>query len=785
MIYLRAKDLVDVALRGIIHKLLLSFVRICELSVKVLHGNKTLKFLKVLAFNGDDGIKGELEKLKSLVEKESQMKQALTLESVKTSERNIVNGFSATKEGVRAVLDKVNDSDKKREANRIEKKQRETIQQALNQKDMYKKPHEDLKKTIVENTGKWLQQDNSFIRWADWQKDSESILCISGKEGYGKSYLVYTAIQALKKRYILGQENHSRTSVAYYYFRKGEQSLEDCLKALAWQIVLTDPVYQKDLADSCKDLDDADVEELWNRLFANHSAADATLFILLDGVNSIDKKYTKDWWKLLKNVQGRPSNKGPLRIRLLLSARVDTLEEIRRNLENPVLNIDLSSKNRDDIQIFIKDRLNKMNILSDLSKEQSLRDEISTSLAEDADGDFVNIDLLLKEISGMQRPSEIRAVLTKAKASDGRSDTIEREIQRCNKLLKDRDIQDLNELLAWVICAEGVLTLGELEAALYLKHRESSLGLGNRIQDQYSAFFHISGVGGDPDDATVTLVSDSIKEYFQKPPKTTGIEHLEADANLHESEVKIIKKFLETICDAELFAKFGFEEFFKRKLNRNATFIAVDLENAHLKILTGCLELISGDDCVETQPLFEYAVSYFPEHLKNVNLPLADPIKKAEIGKKLFELFSKNQYIEKWWTVESWLLRYLWIYQDSYVEAVLDWFKDPAAINQLSDTDKEWTKSLTANSSPGLDLLDPIMKFLASKRLRGFDCGSSEGVTMGFFACVHGYINKVCILLHLGKQLLKVAEIDQKTQGSASCSTFRRSSDGRSRVIRH
>ena len=117
VIYLKMKD-VDLPLRKIVYELMLCIVSICALSHEVLHGNKILKFLKVFAFNEDDGVKSELLKLGKLVDRESQMKTTLTYRITK-------EGFAETSEAiseVQAAVDKLADETRKRELESAEGK---------------------------------------------------------------------------------------------------------------------------------------------------------------------------------------------------------------------------------------------------------------------------------------------------------------------------------------------------------------------------------------------------------------------------------------------------------------------------------------------------------------------------------------------------------------------------------------------------------------------------------------------------------------------------------------
>ena len=471
------------------------------------------------------------------------------------------------------------------------------------------------------------------------------------------------------------------------------------MKAVAIQLAENDPVYLKNLTLACQKVEEEDARDavlLWSKLFASFFSSDATFFILLDGISQFDEKRMNGLRQILDDVQSRSRESNPLRIRLLLTSTIDITNEIETSLKYPILKIEMASKNKDDLEKFVIDRLDSMKVLKNLpAQAQGLRDEILTELTNHASGDFIDVDLLVKEISTMRRPAEIRSVLHKAKSSGRRSDTIAREIARCNESLGNEDIQDLNELLTWVICAQRSLTLTELEAILYAKNREISLRpLRDQIRDSYSSFFSVAtetdiGVDSYSD---VNLVSDSIRDYFQKALEPRGDSTLRVSDDVNESEVKIIKRFLRSVCDDNLFEKFGLDEFFNRKLGLTTAVISIDLDTAPSNIILDCLHVISGEYCEQTRPLFHYAIWSLTDYLFDVDLSLAVPKIKTAIGCELLNLFTKREIIERWWTEDTLFLGYWWFIEDKYVEKVLDWFKDTAVTKSFSKDDKEWVQ---------------------------------------------------------------------------------------------
>jgi hypothetical protein len=409
--------------------------------------------------------------------------------------------------------------------------------------------------------------------------------------------------------------------------------------------------------------------------------------VLLDGVDQMEEKHVKAFSQLLQQLQERSketTDRGSLCLRILLSGRNDTVERITNNFHGSVSIINLASNNKDDIERFVRDSISNISILSGTSTSvQTLRDEIFAGLTKDAKGDFINVDLLLKQIADKNRPKEMLEVLQRFQDGENRSDTIARSIEGLNNTLDQQDITDLNELLIWVMCAFRPLTLEELEAILFMKNGEggSSLQpLSDSITERYSKIFTVDQEP-DPDtkkiplQATVSMVSDSIADYFREISAAQDNELTQnpmASSDVNESEVKIVKRFLESVCEPDLYKKFQFEQFFLNKLNKSTATIKVDLEAAHLKIVGDSLEVICSEDNKAFEPLLDYAREFFRLHLSNIDLSLTLPQRKTAIGAQLLRLFADERIIARWWTDSNMSQRWNWLYTDDFADVVLN-----------------------------------------------------------------------------------------------------------------
>ncbi|KAJ5519706.1 Tetratricopeptide-like helical [Penicillium fimorum] len=752
-IYMRLPtDAVDAALRKIINEELVCFVDICALSIKVLRGHKVFIALKVFAFDGDEGVSGQLICLATLVERESQMRATLGFESQKTSERNIIENMEGTKK-INVTVDKLLNFENKRDADTASKKLLASIDLSLDiPSETFKVVQKTLRRLLgdqVQGSGEWLRGDPLYAKWASHENSPFSVLGISGGEGYGKSFLFASIVKYLQEAQPQSENDMRCISTAYHIFdQEGEQStLIQALKVLAWQIADQDIVYRKDVS-SVKATGINQIKDLWGVLFSKSQKSDSTFFLLLDGIDQIEMSELKEFFQVLEELHAISETWSQFKLRILITGRNDTMSKVKSQLGGGMSTIEVASESNDDVDKFIFDRMNKMDILSGSSDQVlSLQREIVQNLKTNTHGDFVNIGLLLHEISGKQRPSEIRDILSRS--GGNRSDTITRRIQRLNETLNEEDISDLNVLLTWVIFGRVPQNLELLEAILFLKAGESSLRpLAEKINDQYSSLLRIEG---EPHPVTkviptwsrVVLVSDSINEYLRLDDQADSSEKVpDPDlGDINETEVRIVRRFLESICDPKLFSKFGFEEFFQRKLKGKMARVGVDTNTVNFDLLSTCVQVINHEESPQLASLLHYACYDFHEHLQQTSPDsVTQQHKRVALGLQLVSLFTDEETIKKWWKPFEGRAWCCWIYQDEYAEAALKWLQYPEITKILPGDQRKWVKSLSSKSEPDADILEHIAKFTARLWLKS---GLRADQLADCFAAIHGYITKI------------------------------------------
>lgn len=119
---------------------------------------------------------------------------------------------------------------------------------------------------------------------------------------------------------------------------------------MAYQLASHDPVYRKELASSAKSLEANQVIQLWDALFSNSYRGDSTFFILLGGAEWTLQEDLKQLLNVLADLQKISDTMGRFRLRILFSARDETVGQITNNLNKGISTIDVSSKIKDDIK---------------------------------------------------------------------------------------------------------------------------------------------------------------------------------------------------------------------------------------------------------------------------------------------------------------------------------------------------------------------------------------------------------------------------------------------------
>ncbi|KAI9756718.1 MAG: hypothetical protein M4579_003719 [Chaenotheca gracillima] len=744
-----ARQKMSQELKKIVHKVLISLIKICALSVRLLKHGAVGEWLKTFAIGRDEKVQVELDNLKGMTETEGAMVGALTLEEViksgkgieiltgtVTEVRTTVINIDGKMDRVGGQVNQIVQAYEKKEKDDNDKKRLKNLEDRLDpstQKDTLE-TFRALSRNRLPETGDWIRQEALFKAWLNGE---EQVLTIEGDDGVGKSYLAANIISLLQDRYPQGSGEHSWISVVYYFFKSNTRdlrSLSKALRTMAFQVAHNDVVYRNHLDTEFKfPLDSESPQELWQRLFTRFYGSQQhqnTLYMVVDGLDQALPAERLQLLELLREFR-RPDG-SRLRIQMLLLERPPDENLIEEVLDASIPRISMTSgRNSNDINTYVKTSIENNKTLRATS--QNLREEIIQSLTEGSDGNFTWVDMMIKDLKAKRREGQIRAALTQSPKF--LPDIIQRSLDRLSDELGEEDIADLNEMLEWVISAKTPLSLRRIDEAMNLKNGEggSLVPLEDQLRKSYASLFNLvredglstddlltgnlSNAGGreadqkkaedherttdktqdsvgpapelrsDPQTTKVELASPSIISLFQRP---TEVKTAPKGVRLEEAEVKIVQRFLSLVCDKELWDKFEFEDFFQQKRRPKTAVVDVDIARANFKIVTRCLQLICSVD-PEDPPAFDEEVDE-SSLLHYAKLYVPDHIADANLAVATSD--EKDdigrlllQMFQDETTIRNWL------HQSPYVQD--DWlYKDVSA-----DKTRDWFQDSELNSA--------------------------------------------------------------------------------------
>ncbi|XXG96062.1 hypothetical protein Hte_002339 [Hypoxylon texense] len=721
------------------------FVEICDRTIKLRRKHtRFIAFTKQLFLN-DNGIQDLLGIMDRLNNKESLLVSAQTYKLVSDSAGDI-----------KLILDGQKEQKKEEEA----KKWRRTIAKALSFPSTmldndgepipsWQKTFDARKNTLVEGTGKWILENQKFLEWTNSTSPDKPVVVLRGENGSGKTSMLANTVRYLRK---MNRAGPTSRAVTAYFFMEGEKRkpeeedessvVELVSRTLLWQIAtsyeaMTKSVYQ--IVERSPNFDNS--VDLWQQLFINNKERmnpDTTFFLFIDGID-------KTLVALIEKLTSVPDSK---KARLFLTTRPQLVSDWLEPADGIKFDvIPISEHNGEDVDMYITYRMDNMPILKDLSRPgiSEWRDKILKTLREKCDGDYFKLNSSLKALAKVDLIEDIKEVL--ADADKTRTDQIDAEIRQLNNNRTIKEIQEINEIIMWIENGRRWFSVEMMEDLLSVKYRNIPIVQARTpVPGPLSRRKTGSSTPGTPprepeeaeeeaeEEAATAALTISLLPFSQKlaekypifsitdssivdwrspeikdriPSKDSGDAMFNTTASgpqiLQESEISIVKHFLNNVCPPDLYTRFEFEKFFETKLGaRQKEYICLDPENADIRIVLTCLIILTEVDLRSNDSLREYAGFWLMDHLEKVDLSAADRDLKARVGPLLVKLFTEecgidsmfwpfdlNVSLKTWDQGEYALLREIrgeWVYSTAGVEQVSRWLHD-SSVTKLIDAE--------------------------------------------------------------------------------------------------
>lgn len=334
----------------------------------------------------------------------------------------------------------------------------------------YLEHHEQISKSALPGTGKWLLEDSTY---ADWHKGSaSSLLWLHGKVGAGKSTLVSMVIEDAMRRFKVGR---SPPPVYFYCSRSAAEPERSDPAAILSSIVrqlscaepglpLLPPVIEKyekkGQGFSSGGLQIEESRDLISELIEYYPMTT----IVIDALDECDPE-KRDM--LLDAIENLLQNSSLGLLKVFVSSRDD--QDIVCTLrEYPNLDL-VSSRNSADIEAFVKeetDRLvKKRRLLRNSHAKEELKILIINEVSRNADGMFRWASLQLELLCTMKLDQDVRARLGRLPP---KLEQLYLEIYEKNLLKYSGDFgkSTIRNIMKWLLCAQRQMKTSEFCTAV-------------------------------------------------------------------------------------------------------------------------------------------------------------------------------------------------------------------------------------------------------------------------------------------------------------------------------
>ncbi|KAL7919138.1 hypothetical protein ACQKWADRAFT_329980 [Trichoderma austrokoningii] len=725
---------IDPELNTAIHKVMISFVDICALSIALRKGSKWNRFkaaTKQALLKDDSGLKDEIEKFEKVIRGQQNVQATLTLEvalRTKADLAAILGKACETGKKIDDIAIGILDLKEVESKRSIEKTRQENLAKIRSKFAIYEKTIQASKEICdkiwqryVTGSGNWLRDLDDYKKWSDKSASEANPL-----------FAMSTIVHELKAAHESTSRSNIRAMVAYYFFplfsRKADEDKRPAgtaVKHIALQLAEQDSGIANTMAAFCDDkhneafFRDTSCKDLWRELKIGAPKYGTIYFVIIDDLDGLFEGHIEaanHFLEIFKTLQSQASASADgARVRVIASGRSDNFQRDSLQLAP---NIEIERYNGPDITSYIYEELRKSSLLQgDEDEPKRLRTKVHDRLFTEAKGNFLKVQTALGKIKDLIVSDESEAEMDNIlnESNQDKQKIIGNVVSELEASLKPQSIEELNELLIWIVYGVEYFDVNELEAARFLRFGNASLQkLEDKLRGKYSKLFytHFNYFALSPTIERLVIKDRKRPRVGEDAPK------ISLNITVTNADITTVQNFLWNLFQKSMVDKFEFEPLSNQK-SHVATEIHVNKYDAHLAMVKHALRYLTSSPDVRTRPVGNYLTRRLPSHLDK--LSQADGYDeilssdKKEIGDGLFSIFFSGEVIERHW--ES-LKHVDWFGDDDEVEILRKWLQDPGAIGHLGRLDKYWLRTVKASQRPNRELITPLMKKIAHRWLQ-------------------------------------------------------------------
>lgn len=704
--------------------------------------------LKITFLNDDSGVSSELEKMRKLIEGQSRVTEAITLKYVLKSEKHLAEMLIKDCEQAERLQDlstkfnfffsDVNDSKmRKVTTERIDTLAKtlsvtaESIQEA-------RRTMQTMKERLLDGSTRWLQGHWAYKEWKSSNTESIPVLLLSGEPKTGKSCLLAAIDEEIRATL-------PDVDIAYFAFAerdvkdtrdKGKDDLPTALKSMALQIAGQNTTYAKDLAvlKESEFKSTQSVKDLWDKLqFSKYSQVkDGTGIILMfDGVREPPEDKPGTFAKLLGAIlreSRSPSNTVPHRLRIIATGPATALE----NIASPVKPIPIAEHSERDIEAYIAHELDRDEALQGQHLEmRDLRISIQRELPKVAHGSFSIVQQKLERIRQAVESDayldDVRLILYENPEED-LGKLARKTVNDLQAKLQAHEIEQLNELLNWLIFGRRYFEIDELRAAAFLNSQRSPLQpFDKKLKKKYMDILHLRD--------NVVEVDPEVESLFKNAANVPGGKEAVLDGDdpritmtisISQADLRTVQQFCWDLTERVGIGRFDFIAT-SPSVERKGI-IHCEESRAQFQIARQLLKLLNDEPHENSKCLADYALNYLLDHLEEVKVALdknkLGDAERKEIAERLIDLLSDVEGIEKFWntTVDVY---FRWIALPR-VSTIREWLTDARTKRVLEPKERRWVEVHTGTEAGMAGFYKPITLMMSRRWLQGRDWNAHD-----------------------------------------------------------
>ncbi|KAL6403418.1 NACHT domain protein [Ilyonectria robusta] len=369
-----------------------------------------------------------------------------------------------------------------------------------------------IRNQTCKGTGKWLLQDDVFLKWLDVANRSTDLLWLHGIPGAGKTFLAGTVIDK-------AMCSHRTVFAFLSYDHSAKTTALSVLHSLMFQLASEDDQLQTVLCQSTR-VNLKNKLDVATQLLQTLLSCAGPVCVVIDGIDEIDGSEQRVLLHQLVDLSNACQE-----TRILVSSRTEPA--IEKVLEPVSSKIRVDTRNAGSIQAYINDWFGEWISTHDfLPNDKASIMGLLAPLSAKAKGMFLYARIMLGNIELLSDIEDIRKELRVL--PENLNEAYQRVFRRINGIQPHLAKTKCRSLLGWVSCTPTPLTIQELEQVLVVSGSDGSTC---RVSSP-SPIIQLCRPIIEVVDDYVKFVHFTVKEYIDDPNVEGFIDTMEATLSL-------------------------------------------------------------------------------------------------------------------------------------------------------------------------------------------------------------------------------------------------------------